>query len=310
MNSERRKYHRTSLLLPLEVEGYACENGSFVERTETFNVSLLGASFRLSYPVVIDDILRLTLPMPQQMRLFDSDEPTYRIYSQVRRIRPRADGYLMVGVAFISKAPPDIDFIAHSMESNDEPGEEIHSGPQHPQHYATRPIDPEMAARFESQMARNNPQPEVPKSEIAIPAVTKAEIARPEIATSVPVQAESLKLDNFHLKHPTIAQGAITSSNERSSPRARLRVTLSIRGHDKYGRHFVEAIQTEDVSKHGFCFGITKHELEVKSIIDIVGFQGKFNAQGEVRHTTYNPAERRYRVGIRLLGEPSNWVVK
>jgi hypothetical protein len=275
---ERRKYSRTSITLPVEVRAYACEKGQFVEYTETVNLSPLGASFRMRNRAIVDDILLITLAMPQQLRLFDFDMPQYQIYAQVRRVRPRPDGFLSVGVAFISKEPPEIELANAMAEETLTPEASAAQPPaSDPQQFATRPISPKDI-------------PAVLKSEGQTPMVTKSE-------------------SPAGLKLPTIAQSNALS-NDRNEPRAKLRLSLSIRGLDKNGQYFVEVIQTEDVSKHGLCFVLTKRELEINSIIEIVGFQGKFNAQGEIRHIHLNHTERKFRIGIRLLGDPANWIVK
>lgn len=259
MNDERRKYSRTNIVLPIEVQSYACEYGNFYERTETNTLSPLGASFRLGHRVEIDDILRLTLAMPLPLRLYDQDQPQYLIYGQIRRIRPRSDGCWNIGVAFISKDPPDIDLATDEV-------------PIPQQQFVTRPLANEILAN------------------VSMPSPSKGE-------------------GSPSLKHPTIAQ-KFQLNSDRLEPRAKLRLSLSIRGVDKNGQYFVEVIQTEDVSKHGLCFALCKHELEAKSIIEIVGFQGKFSAQGEVRHAQYNTSDKTYRIGVRLLGDPGNWIVK
>jgi hypothetical protein len=267
VTSDRRKFPRTGLRLPVEVQAYSCENGSFVESTETSNVSPLGASFALQQTVEIDDILRLTLPMPARFRLFDLELPQYQIYCQVRRTRHWPDGRLIVGVAFISKEPPDLEPSQATFE--------------HP-------------APFENDKTRTDSSEKT----------TSSQPIKPPIKMSPP-RAES----GSPLKHPTIAQ-KLPVGEARIEPRAKLRFNLSIRGHDKHGNYFIETIQTEDVSRHGLCFFISRRELDANTIIELIGFQGKFTAQGEVRHISYLEQFRSYRIGVRLLGEPSNWIVK
>lgn len=273
VSSDRRKLPRIGLSLPVEVQSYACEAGTFLEQTETINLSPLGVSFLLRHLVVLDDILRLSMAMPHQLRLFDFDLPQYNIYAQVRRVRPRADGYNLVGVAFISKEAPDLEL---NQSTLDQIAAEEAEETTIPHPLVTRPISPDY---------------KIPSA----PLDTQA--SKPE---STPSSA---------LRHPTLAQKAALST-DRGEPRAKLRISLSIRGLDKNGLYFQEVIQTEDVSKHGLCFFITKREMDVNSIIEIVGFQGKFSAQGEVRHTSYNATDKTFRIGLRLLGEPSNWIVK
>lgn len=364
MSNERRKYYRTSLVLPIEIYSYACEHGRFYELTETNNVSPLGASFRLRNFVDIDDIIRVVLPMPVQLRLYDQELQSYQIYAQVRRIRKRPDGYINVGVAFISKEAPDIEINQPVLETKQPPPAEDNSNI-----FATRPLGPQGLSKISlnspnpiADKIKLNPisfssgglnsqqpaKPNLPSKELnnqqpIRPNVSSGGLANqpppnPNIASRSlvnqppirplsgafskissgsnlpslknPPPVEPIKKDNssISLKHPTIAQSMV--NNDRNEPRAKLRLSLSIRGLDKNGQYFVEVIQTEDVSKHGVCFMLCKHELEANTIVEIVGFQGKFQAQGEVKHINYNSVDKTYRIGIRLLGQPGNWIVK
>ncbi len=115
---------------------------------------------------------------------------------------------------------------------------------------------------------------------------------------------------SFDAASENLPSGSMQLLNDRSEPRAKLLLGLNMRGIDKNGQYFMEAIQTEDVSRHGLCFFTSRNEIEVNSVIELIGFQGKFNAQGEVRYVTYNTTNKNYRIGIHLLGEPNNWVVK
>ncbi len=313
MSNERRKYYRTSLVLPIEVYSYACERSRFYEQTETLNVSPLGASFRLYNKVDIDDIVRLVIPMPLQLRLYDQDLSEYQIYAQVRRTRSRADGYINVGVAFISKDAPDIEINQPVLVSK------LALEPMPPDSddvFMTRPIGPQglikSSLSLPNPLASNQKSLGLPSSNLlnsqssqSIKPISNPLVDNP---SSNPLILPPARPESVSLKHPTIAQN--NSSSERNEPRAKLRLSLSIRGLDKHGQYFVEIIQTEDVSKHGICFMLCKHELDVNSIVEIVGFQGKFQAQGEVKHINFNLVDKTYRVGIRLLGQPNNWIVK
>src|SRR5262249_29507975 len=161
---------------------------------------------------------------------------------QVRRTRPTTDGLSIVGVALISKDPPELDAEDADFESSSEDhtaSEEAPASPRHPT------IDP---------------------------------------------------------KEPLV--------NGRYEPRAKLRFNLSIQGRDEQGSPFSENIHTEDVSRHGLCFFISSRELELNSIIQLIGFQGRFSAQAEVRHITPSAGGTAYRIGVRLLGDPQNWIVR
>lgn len=382
MSNERRKYYRTSLVLPIEVYSYACEHSRFYEYTQTLNVSPLGASFRLQNRVDVDDIVRLILPMPAQLRLYDQDQTQYQIYAQVRRVRNRGDGSFSVGVAFISKEAPDIEVSQPVFESEAESEPEPELEPKEdirPQSvvseseevFLTRPLGPQGLVKnslnspnplnttqksglISSSSSVNNalqpnqsPQSMTTTPSSVVPPMPPVSSTNPRTISNIPnyADANASKINNLSpattipnqpkvnlpfesnnqsskfsqpvkgssvsLKHPTIAQHNLDNLNsERNEPRAKLRLSLSIRGLDKSGQYFVEVIQTEDVSKHGICFMLCKHELDVNTIVEIVGFQGKFHAQGEIKHINFNPVDRTYRIGLRLLGEPTNWIVK
>ena len=75
------------------------------------DVTPFGARLRLKQPTEIGRLLRLTLPMPRQLRCFDHIEDQYRVWSLVRNVKlldPRAaKGALVeIGVAFVGKRPP------------------------------------------------------------------------------------------------------------------------------------------------------------------------------------------------------------
>lgn len=378
MSNERRKYYRTALVLPIEVYSYACEHSRFYEQTQTLNLSPLGASFRLQNRVDIDDIVRLILPMPPQLRLYDQDATQYQIYAQVRRVRNRGDGSISVGVAFISKDAPDIEINQPMYEREPDPEIRPQGAIQREldpdDAFLTRPLGPQGLVKGSisplnplstSQSSINVPSlglqknpPNVPNMSNPVSSPLAQNPATPPsvpLQPNAPIQTSSTTLgasnlsrpinptpspspnalakaslplnpssslspknqsssstpsakNSLSLKRPTIAQSDLTS--ERNEPRAKLRLSLSIRGLDKSGQYFVEVIQTEDVSKHGICFMLCKHELDLNSIVEIVGFQGKFHAQGEIKHISFNPVDKTYRIGLRLLGEPNNWIVK
>lgn len=201
-----RKYPRFGINIPVVVSSYLCAAGAFTENTNTLTLSPLGASFVIPRKVAINDILQLSLEMPTQLRLFDFDQPQYQIYAQVRRIKPRTPATTFVGVAFVSKEPPDNDY--------------------------------------------------------------------------------------------------------RTEPRIKYEATMSIRGLAEDGTYFIEIINTEDVSKNGFCFFVSRKRLRAGSIIEVQSFQGKFFATAEVRHVNPTESDKNYRVGAKLLGEPTNWIVK
>lgn len=97
--------------MPARVYGRESGNREWTEMTRLVDVSPFGARFGLMRPFDIGRLLRLTLKMPHQMRVFDHAEDQYRVWSIVRNARlleqrtPK-DSLLEVGVAFIGKRPP------------------------------------------------------------------------------------------------------------------------------------------------------------------------------------------------------------
>lgn len=99
------------MALPARIYGRESGNREWTEMTRLVDVTPFGARFRLMRPFDIGRLLRLTLKMPHQMRVFDHAEDQYRVWSIVRNARlleqktPK-DSLLEVGVAFIGKRPP------------------------------------------------------------------------------------------------------------------------------------------------------------------------------------------------------------
>jgi hypothetical protein len=79
--------------------------------TRLVDVTPFGARFRLTRPTDVGRLLRLTLAMPRQLRVFDHVEDQYRVWAVVRNIQlldptKEKSALVEVGVAFIGKRPP------------------------------------------------------------------------------------------------------------------------------------------------------------------------------------------------------------
>jgi hypothetical protein len=105
MPTERRKNPRLGLAIPIRVQGFLAEGGTWDEMTTTFDVSTGGACFNLSHEAELGQVLFLTLALPKRLRQWDLIDVSYRVYSLVRSVRRRAD-QLRVGVMFFGKQPP------------------------------------------------------------------------------------------------------------------------------------------------------------------------------------------------------------
>jgi len=99
------------LALPVRVHCRESLDHEWTEMSRLVDVTPFGARLRLKRPTEMGRLLRLTLPMPRQLRCFDHIEDQYRVWSLVRNVKlldPRAEkGALVeIGVAFVGKRPP------------------------------------------------------------------------------------------------------------------------------------------------------------------------------------------------------------
>lgn len=105
------RFHvRTQMEIPLLVTYYENSENEWTEETQTENVTVCGAGFTLSHPVEPKRLVRLTLPMPRNLRLFDFGKKQYEVCALVRWLKLIETGTfektrLMVGVAFIGTTP-------------------------------------------------------------------------------------------------------------------------------------------------------------------------------------------------------------
>ena len=112
MSEERnwkRIRERLALHLPVRVEGRETRDFAWTEMTRLSDVTPFGAGFSLKRPTEKGRLLRMTIPMPRQLRVFDHVEDQYRVWAIVRhmRVTTTAKGTVFdVGVAFIGKRPP------------------------------------------------------------------------------------------------------------------------------------------------------------------------------------------------------------
>lgn len=109
--NSRRIRERIHLALPARIYGREGGNREWIEMTRLVDVTPFGARFRLTRPIDIGRLLRLTLAMPRQLRVFDHTEDQYHVWAIVRNIRlldpTKEKGALVeIGVAFIGKRPP------------------------------------------------------------------------------------------------------------------------------------------------------------------------------------------------------------
>lgn len=105
------RFHvRVKMEIPLLVTYNENSDDQWTEETKTENVTVCGAGFALSHPVEPKRLIRLTLPMPRDLRLFDFGKKQYEVWALIRWLKlMEADSAeklrMMVGVAFIGTPP-------------------------------------------------------------------------------------------------------------------------------------------------------------------------------------------------------------
>jgi hypothetical protein len=104
--AERRKQRRVPLKLPVRVQGRESDGKTWEEMATCEDASPGGVGLRLRRPVVLGQVLHLSLPLPQRFRQYDLTDPSYRVYTLVRNARPAPGGGLRIGVVFLGKNPP------------------------------------------------------------------------------------------------------------------------------------------------------------------------------------------------------------
>jgi len=105
----KRIRERLALQLPVRIHCRETSDFEWTEVTRLINVTPFGAGFTIKRPTERGRLLRMTIPMPRQLRVFDHVEDQYRIWAIVRYLRGRTSDkgpVFEVGVAFIGKRPP------------------------------------------------------------------------------------------------------------------------------------------------------------------------------------------------------------
>lgn len=111
VEKENRRIQRIGLPLPVRVEVKLDQTVNWNEITRLNDVSAFGAGFLLKRPIKRGRLVRLTIPMPRQLRSFDFAEPQYKIWGLVRRCIVADTNTPLpeysIGVAFTGKTAPE-----------------------------------------------------------------------------------------------------------------------------------------------------------------------------------------------------------
>lgn len=104
--AERRKQRRVTMRFPVRVQGRESNGTTWEEMSSCEDASLGGVGLKLKRPVVLGQVLHLSMPLPQKFRQYDLTDASYRVYSLVRNVRPAPGGGVRVGLLFLGKNPP------------------------------------------------------------------------------------------------------------------------------------------------------------------------------------------------------------
>lgn len=111
-DEEKRRRERLNLSLPMRAYFRESAAQSWDEVTRTNDVTPFGAGFTISRYVKTGTLMKISLPLPRQLRCFDHLESQYEIWCLVRHIsrldaKESVSTRYMIGVAFVGKTPPN-----------------------------------------------------------------------------------------------------------------------------------------------------------------------------------------------------------
>ena len=102
----RRKFARFKLSIPVLVTGYENGKGKWRECTQTIDLSQAGVLLRLTQQVKKGKVLHVTMPMPEELRQHNYNDPRYSMYAVVRRVEPSTSRQAFVALEFLGENPP------------------------------------------------------------------------------------------------------------------------------------------------------------------------------------------------------------
>jgi PilZ domain len=103
---ERRKDTRKKMTMPVRVQGFDGDGSAWEEMTTCEDVSSGGCAFNLRHPILIGQVLFLSVPLPKDYRRYALSEASYKTYALVRGMSIAGVGVGRVGVMFLGRNPP------------------------------------------------------------------------------------------------------------------------------------------------------------------------------------------------------------
>jgi hypothetical protein len=296
MSPERRKNARLGLAIPVRVQGYQADGGTWEELSTTDDVSLGGICLPLTHEVELGQILYLILALPRRLRQYDLTETTYRVYTLVRSVRRRPD-QPRVGVMFFGKYPPrgfhDRPGARYLLPSDSQPGTPAERGdaspppeppaanwPQPPADALDRPGEP------------SPPSPSAPEPPPPPPEPSPREVwdvyGTPESRPGMPPAPEpGTPAVEFHPSRDV-------PHDRRDTPRVELFVNFTIQQVDEWGAVLQEELTVADNVSRGGARVMTTLKFQVGDVILLQEAGGGFATRAEIRGLTQtHPAAER-----------------
>jgi hypothetical protein len=105
-SNNRRRADRLKVHLPVRVSGNDRESGKWSEMSKTIDISRTGVTIQMKKLVKHGTVLYVTLPFPSKLRAHGYSEPSYNVYSLVRRVGTAKNGVRVVALEFLGEHPP------------------------------------------------------------------------------------------------------------------------------------------------------------------------------------------------------------
>jgi len=102
---ERRKSVRRPMRLPVSVRGHTRDGTIWDENSNTTDVCQGGLGLTLVRPMMMGQVVLLSLPLPPMLRRYDQSAASYRVWCLVRYAGTEGPPY-RVGLMFFGRNPP------------------------------------------------------------------------------------------------------------------------------------------------------------------------------------------------------------
>lgn len=103
--AERRKSVRRPMRLPASVRGHTRDGTIWEETSSTTDVGQGGVGLTLLRPMMMGQVVLLSLPLPPMLRRYDLTAASYRVWALVRYAGTEGPPY-RVGLMFFGRQPP------------------------------------------------------------------------------------------------------------------------------------------------------------------------------------------------------------